>query len=84
MNRLEIESLAALVAKQVAEQILANATPGRWLTFQEAKKYCKVKSDDTLRSWLNKGLIYGHKRTGEWIIDRESIDAYFNSERIAC
>lgn len=54
---------------------------GRWLTVKEAMDYAKVKSRSTLMKWIDAGYIYAHKRTGEWIIDRNSIDDWYNSER---
>jgi hypothetical protein len=79
----ELETLAALVAKELATSISAAAVPGKWLTLKEAMAYCKVKHPDTIRTWITEGYIYGHKRTGQWIIDRESIDDWFNSEKVA-
>lgn len=52
----------------------------KWLTFREACQYAKV-GETVMRQWLNDGLIYGTKTTGQWRIDRESIDDYFNMER---
>lgn len=60
---------------------LLEATPiGRWLTITEAMNYAKIKSRTTMLKWINKGLVYAHKRTGEWIVDRKSIDQWFESE----
>lgn len=84
MNRSELETLADLVAKKVTSDIQATSTLGRWMTLKEAMKYCKVKHPDTIRTWITRGFIYGHKRTGQWIIDRESIDDWFSSEKVAC
>ena len=53
---------------------------GRWLTMKEALDYAKVKSVKTLKMWIEKGYIYGHKRTGNWIIDRQSIDDWYSSD----
>jgi len=53
---------------------------GRWLTMKEALDYAKVKSVKTLKMWIDKGYIYGHKRTGNWIIDRQSIDDWYSSD----
>jgi len=84
MERSELETLADLVAQKVASDILATSTPGRWMTLKEAMAYCKVKHPDTIRVWITQGYIYGHKRTGQWIIDRQSIDDWFSSEKVAC
>lgn len=82
MERLEMETLAATIAKEVAANILATATPGRWLTLKEAMAYAKVKSEDTIKKWINNGYIYGHKRSGQWIVDRVSIDDWFSSDKV--
>jgi len=78
----DIASLAQLIAEQVMADILSNIGPGRWLTFPEAMLYAKVKSRDTMRKWIDNGYIYAHKRSGQWIIDRQSIDDWFLSERV--
>jgi len=61
----------------------ANTTPmptGRWLTMKEAKLYAKVRSVNTIKKWISEGYIYAHKRTGSWIIDRQSIDDWYLSD----
>lgn len=79
LQRSDIEAIAAILIKELcAVQVL----PGRWLTLKEAMEYCKVKHPDTIRAWINNGYIYGHKRTGQWIIDRQSIDDWFESDKI--
>jgi len=55
---------------------------GRWLTMSEAKKYAKVKSVKTIKKWIDEGYIYGHKRSGAWIIDRLSIDDWYSSDKL--
>jgi hypothetical protein len=62
------------------EAIAAMIPPGKWLTLKEAMQYAKVKSTDTIRRWIAEGHIYGFKRSGEWIVDRESIDDWYSSE----
>lgn len=68
------------IAKIIAEEIQMAALWNKWLTFEEARKYAKV-SRNTLRRWIDEGLIYASKTTGEWRIDRETIDDFFSSER---
>ena len=77
MERADIQA----IAKVVAEEIKAHAIWNKWMTLDEACGYAKV-SRNTLRRWIDKGLIYGTKTTGDWRIDRESIDDYFNMERV--
>ena len=77
LNHTEIEQLADIISKRILE-----AQPlRRWLTLSEAMRYAKVKSRDTIRRWIDEGYIYAHKRTGQWIVDRESIDDWFGSQK---
>jgi hypothetical protein len=76
----ELEQLAELVASKVKEIILADTVPGRWLTLKEAHLYAKAKSVNTIKKWINEGYIYAFKRSGSWIVDRESIDIWYKSE----
>ena len=48
----------------------------------EALEYAKVKSVKTLKMWIDKGYIYGYKRSGSWIIDRQSIDDWYSSDKL--
>lgn len=82
INRQDITALAELVASQVRREILAELAPGRWLTIRQAMAYAQVKSVNTIKGWINNGYIYAHKRTGQWIVDRESIDDWFSSEKV--
>ncbi len=52
----------------------------KWLTLQEARIYAR-KCINTIKRLIEEGKIYGTKRGGEWVVDRESIDAYYNEER---
>jgi len=77
----EIEYLADVVAIKVAEIMTANQVHGRWLTLDEAKTYARVKSINTIKKWIDEGYIYAFKSTGNWKVDRKSIDVYFESDR---
>jgi len=35
-----------------------------------------------MRMWIKKGYIYGFKRSGAWIIDRQSIDDWYSSDKL--
>lgn len=48
----------------------------RWLTVQEACRYAKM-SRTTLMECVNSGDIKGSRRRGKWIVDRLSIDTYY-------
>lgn len=77
----DMEAMAAAIAGKVADTLRAEQTVQRWLTLEEAAGYAKA-SKNTLRGWINAGYIYGFKRTGKLIVDRESIDAWYASETI--
>jgi len=78
LHRTDIEAIAGLIADRV---LLSIPTSGRWLSIDEAMAYAKVKSRSTIMVWINKGHIYAHKRTGSWIVDRESIDKWYQSSK---
>ena len=82
MNHTELNVVAGLVAEQVIATIRSEKSLDRWMTVPEAMAYAKVKSRTTIMEWLDRGFIYGMKRDGgSWIIDRETIDDWYNSER---
>ena len=75
LTHTEITHLASQLATLVVQP------QQRWLTLKEACTYAKVKREK-LSKWLVDGDIYGVKKDGKWIVDRESIDAFYNSERL--
>ena len=83
LTRPEISALASMVAQEVRASILADLSPGRWLTLHEAMAYAKVKSPNTIKKWISEGYIYAHKRSGQWIVDRESLDDWFLSKKVS-
>ena len=76
----ELEALANLIAKQVEARLAVNQVQSRWLTLAEAMQYAKVESVNTIKKWINEGFIYA-KKAGQWKVDRDSIDAYFESDK---
>ena len=80
----EIMAIAEIVVREVSARLSASMMPGRWLTMKEAMEYARVKSINTMKKWIDEGLIYGRPRSGrgDWIIDRESIDRYYLEEKI--
>ena len=82
LTHTDIEQLADLVAAKVAAGL--NVPVGKWLTMEEAMAYAKVKSKNTIKQWIRQGRIHGFRRSGKgnWIIDRESIDDWYNSEEM--
>ena len=82
LTHTDLDALAELIAGKVKAEILAELSPGRWMTVREAMEYCRVKTEATVRKWIREGYIYAHKRTGEWLVDRQSIDDWLNGGRI--
>jgi hypothetical protein len=81
MTSTDIITLPEAILKIVTERMAAESVNGKWLTVTEAMRYAKVKSRKTILAWINEGLIYAFRRTGSWIIDRESIEKFYNSDR---
>jgi hypothetical protein len=52
----------------------------KWIGLNDACRYAR-RSITTLKKLIALNEIYGTKRGGEWVVDRESIDAYFNRDR---
>ena len=53
----------------------------RWMSLSEVEKYISMCSK-TLLKLVRSGEVYGTRKNGKWYIDRESLDAYFNEDRI--
>ena len=81
LTHTDLEAIAASIAGKVADTIRADHTVQRWLTLEEAVAYAKA-SKNTLRRWIDAGHIYAFRRTGKLIVDRESIDTWYSSEKI--
>lgn len=80
LNHSEIQEVSNAVAEQVFSCLSQKMTPGRWLTMSQALDYARIKSKNTMLKWVKEGLVYGFKRSGTWIIDRDSIDKWYTSE----
>lgn len=76
-----IKEIALIVARQVIESVRLESSRPKWLTIEEAAEYAKA-SKNKIQAWIDEGYIYGFKRTGKWIVDRESIDNWYSSEKI--
>ena len=80
-----METLTDKEIKALAEElkrIILIEPIGRWLTMKEAMNYARIKTEKTIKKWLDEGYIYGHKRSGSWIIDRQSIDDWYSSDKL--
>ena len=77
---------ADIIRYQVEKKILSSLIPFlgtmKWLTLAEACIYARC-SRNTLINWMESGKIYASKPdgSGTYIIDRQSIDNYFNELR---
>ncbi len=54
----------------------------KWIGLKDACFYART-SITTMKKLICENKIYGTKKGGEWIIDRESIDRFYNAERDA-
>lgn len=77
----DITLLSQAIAQEVLARIGSGSSPGRWLTLREAMEYARVKSRTTMLHWINEGYVYAFKRSGDWIVDRQSIDDWYLSEK---
>jgi hypothetical protein len=80
LSQADIQEVSRAIAERVFSSMSQKMTPGRWLTMSEALNYARIRSKTTMLKWLNQGFVYGFKRSGTWIIDRESIDKWYSSE----
>lgn len=87
-DQADVHSLSADIIRfqlegRMASAILPYLSTMKWLSLDEACIYSR-KSRNTMLDLIKEGKIYGTKAEGgEWIVDRESIDAYYNEERLA-
>jgi Na+/H+ antiporter NhaA len=81
MTDTDITTLSEAILKVVSERMASETVYSKWLTVSEAMRYAEVKSRKTILAWINEGYIYAFRRTGGWIIDRESIDNWYNKDR---
>ena len=81
LDKKQIALIAEIVAEKLNEHF-QDAPVGRWLTMPQALAYAKLKTEKTMRMWIKKGYIYGFKRSGHWIIDRQSIDDWYSSDKL--
>ena len=53
----------------------------RWLGLRQACQYASM-SENTLLAHVRAGDIYGSKKVGKWYVDKKSIDAFFETEKM--
>lgn len=78
-----LQNLPQVLLPEIKAQIAAALADGtiqeRWMELPEAMKYAKVKSRTTMMNWINAGKVQAFKRSGKWIVDRQSIDNWYTS-----
>jgi len=80
LTNTELDAIAGLLATRIVDIMESKKTIMRWMTVKQAKEYAGLKSDNTIRKWINEGYIHANKTTGEWRIDRESIDDWLKQD----
>lgn len=80
LTNTEISQIAKIVAEEILKALNYQKLPVKWLTFEEAMAYSKVKSRTTFRKWIDEGEILANKKGGTWRVDRESIDDFLYRE----
>ena len=53
----------------------------RWMDLVRAARYVDL-STKTLMKYVRLGVIYGTRKGGKWILDRESIDSWLEEDKI--
>lgn len=88
LSDLQIEQLAQdiitfIISRKLIAPYIAALSQMKWLDSVQAIIYSH-KSMNKLKELVAKGRIYGTKGedSGEWIFDRASIDAYYNTDRV--
>lgn len=82
MHRLAREVLNFMLDRRLLAPVIQYLSTMKWLTLQEAYIYTR-RSRNTIIRWLEDGKIYGSKPegSGDWLVDRESIDSYLYAVR---
>jgi len=82
LTHTDLEQIADLVADKILFKL--DIPLGKWLTLEEAKQLLRRKSRNGIMRLIREGHFYAKQtgnKAGEWLIDRESIEAWLNSER---
>ena len=80
LTNTELDAIATQLASRIIDIMESKKPTMRWLTVKQAKEYAGLKSDNTIRKWIVAGHIHANKTTGEWRIDRESIDDWLKQD----
>lgn len=71
----DIKKISVLITRQIEDLNII----GRWLSMPKACKYSEM-SKNTLMKCIKNGDIKASKRRGKWIVDRRSIDKYYEAD----
>lgn len=58
-----------------------NKERGDWMSLAQLAKYLEVK-EDKVKEWVKNGVIQGTKENGEWVFERESVDAWLSENEV--
>jgi len=75
INPIDIKKISDSIIGQMEDLIVL----GRWLSMPKACKYSEM-SKNTLIRCIKNGDIKASKRRGKWIVDRRSIDKYYEAD----
>lgn len=79
INQLSADILNYILSEQLLSPAIQYLSTMKWLRLEEACLYARL-GRTTMRKLIKRGNIHGSKPegTGDWIIDRQSIDNFYN------
>lgn len=81
LHSLATDIISYQIKNKMPALVLPYLASMKWLTLSEARIYAR-KSRNTILKLVKEMKIYGTKAEGgDYIVDRESIDAYYNCEK---
>ena len=81
MTKTDLDYIIAGVTERLLAEFRDLLPPKKWLSVDEVKSYCGIKSGTTIRKYVDDGSIYGTKLGGKLRIDRDSVDQFLNRNR---
>jgi Helix-turn-helix domain len=75
INPEDIKKISILLIRQIENLTIF----GRWLPISKATRYSEM-SKNTLMECINNGDIKASKKRGKWVVDRKSIDEYYEAD----
>lgn len=65
----------------MTEQDFLNSIPPRWISITQAMQYAPALGRKKIMAHLKAGDFEGYLDSGEWVIDRLTIDSYFQKKK---